>query len=242
MSFARFAIRRCAVEAVRAGTYAKVYDSEMAPIEQFQDGQQIPSIIIYTDDATGDMGWEQVLDGGQLRLVFEVALTQKTKLPFVDPETSDVVEQELWVTPPTDSFMEMTLDTLCRDVMLAVSSNSPWAELLRDMCCLKGMRIIRGVAAEKEDRFAGRQIALDIEMPREPLRKVPEEGSYWARFLTLIEGTEDGAKILALLNESLSGDHEAQLTEQQLLMQSYGLTPFALETLKLKEVGEWGDT
>lgn len=243
MSFARLALRRTAVEAVKAGTYAKVYDSEMAPIQQFQQGKEVPSIIVYTDDCAYELNDNELLAQGRQKLVFEIAINQKTKIPTADPETKEIVDEEFWLTPPTDQRMEMDLDLLCRDVVMGLTHpTNAWANLYRDIAFnTHKMETLRGVAGEKEDRFAARQMVFEVEMLREPSRGDVSADSVWGRFLDLVRGEEYGADIAHFLENSLAQNVDETFKAHELLMQSYGHSQGDAKSQLMIDAGGWGD-
>lgn len=227
MSFARLALRRTAIEAVRAGTYAFVSDSQMAPIEKFALGHTMPVIMVFTDEAKADIKGTELLTSDMLKLVFQVVITQKTKLPVVDSESGDVVgDQDFWQTAQTDAHMELMLDLLCRDIDLALTDpNNPWADLFKDMCVgITSRASVRGMAGPHEDRFAAWQVIYDVQLLKEPARGQIGQGSVWQRFLDLMEAEPGNAPIMGLLKATLDHRPDEPLDVYAELRQAYGLS------------------
>jgi len=227
MSFARLALRRTAIEAVRAGTYALVSDSQMAPIEKFADGHSMPVIMVFIDEAKAGISGTDLLTSDMVKLVFQVVVTQKTKLPVVDSDTGDVVgDQDYWQTAQTDAHQELMLDLLCRDIDLALTDpKNKWAELFKDMVVGIATRSsVRGMGGAHEDRFAAWQIIYDVELLKEPGRGPVNEGSVWQRFMDLMEAKPENAPIIGLLKATLDYKQDEPLNVYEELRQTYGLS------------------
>lgn len=237
MSFARFALRRTAIEAVRAGTYAEVTDSQMVPIEDYAMGKTIPVIMVFTDAAQVDIKHKELFTQDTQSLVFQILISRKTKVAEFDEE-GKLRHQDFWVTTQTDAKAELMLDMLCRDIDLALTNpKNPWSNLFLDMACTIEKRIsTRGASSNKEDRFAAWQVAYEIKMCREPLKAQVTEGSVWDRFMTLMEELEDAEPIMPILRRALEADPDNPFDVNDHLRQSYGLSEGGADSLLLKNL------
>ena len=238
MSFARLALRLTAIQAVRAGTYAKVTDSQMAPIEEYALGKTVPVIMVFTDAAQTDIKGTELFTQDTQSLVFQILISKKTKVPVVDEVGNILGDEEFWEPVKTDAHAELMLDMLCRDIDLALTNpKNPWSNLFLDMACSIEKRIsTRGASANKEDRFAAWQVAYEIKMLREPLKTQVSLGSVWDRFMTLMEELEDAEPIMPILRRALDADPDNPFDVNEHIRQSYGLSEGSAESLLLTDL------
>lgn len=198
MSFARFVLRTATVKALRGRTFAAdmVRDSEIGPIDDAAEDKEIPFVVVYTDDVEGDgAGTDLCENNGKHCLVIEMGVTTRMKA------------RGEWAIPTTDAGMELTIDAIERQVRLALGNpaSSAWAELWRDIVLsIDGRKSQRGAAARDGVRFAGRQLVLDVSLPREPHPGRPL-GPIWQRFMTLAAADADLAGLVPMLTQLATG-------------------------------------
>lgn len=238
MSFARFALRKTAIEAVRAGTYAKVTDSQMAPIEEYALGKTIPVIMVFTDAAQADIKNKEIFAHDTQSLVFQILISKKTKVPVVNEIGQIIGKEDSWQPVRTDAHGELMLDMLCRDIDLALTNpKNPWSNLFLDMACSIDKRVsTRGASSNQEDRFAAWQVAYEIKMYREPTKDQVKPGSVWERFMTLLESLDDAQSIIPILRRSLDSDPDNPFDVNEHIRQSYGLSEGSAESLLLTDL------
>lgn len=201
MSLARFALRTATVKALRGRTFAgqMVRDSEIGPIDETAAEQSIPFVCVYTDDTQSERtGTDLLANDGRTTLVIETGVTTRMT-PAGD-----------WEIPTTDAGMELTIDAVERQIRLALSTPDPanaWAELWRDLVQgLKTEKSQRGGAAKDGVRFAGRQLMIDVDLPRDPHPGRPiVPGTIWGRFLALCAADADLAGLVPMLTALVTG-------------------------------------
>lgn len=243
MSFARFALRKTAIEAVRAGTYATVSDSQMVPIEEYTLGKTVPVIMVFTDAAQTDIQKKEILTQDTQSLVFQILISRKTKLPVFDENDELIGDQEFWETTKTDAHAELMLDMICRDIDLALTNpKNAWADLFLDMACSIEKRVsTRGASENKEDRFAAWQVAYEITMRKEPGTGEVAADGVWGRFMALMEGLTDAQPIMPILRASLENDSDEPFDVNEHLRQSYGLSEGSADSLLLTDLKPDGE-
>jgi hypothetical protein len=161
MSLVAYALRTTLWRALLGKTYAhdRVYDSQVAPIDETVQEQPEPFIIVATDDETSDVSAHDYLGSSRdLDVVIEIALA------------SELRRGGGMNIPHTDEGLEMALNFMTRQVMRVLQADDdPWAELFRTFALsTKKMVARRGASVEKGVRFAARQIVLTIAPLHEP--------------------------------------------------------------------------
>lgn len=219
MSLARLALRIATVKALRGHTWAgdMVRDSEIGPIDDAAQDKEIPFVVVYTDDSEGEVsGTDLFAHDGKQCLVIEVGVTTRMKPGRSGPGG--------WAIPTTDAGMEMTIDAIERQIKLALTDPAnPWGEFWRKLVLSIDMRKSqRGAAAKDGVRFAGRQIVLDVDLPRDPAPGRPL-GPIWADFLALCAADADLAGQVDALRALATGG-STNWPDWQSVRAAYGLS------------------
>jgi hypothetical protein len=237
----RLALRLSTVRALRGATFAgpNVLDSEHGGIDELamNSDEPQPYIVVHTDDGMfhgsgardlfGTQGDGRVGSGFQ-KLIIEIGVTQK--MLFVDEAGQQVLQPG---TPVTDPLLEIHLDLIERQVYAALSDEgSEWAEVWRTFATSTGDRQSqRGASTREGLRFAGRQITLDVSMPRDP---TPGDkiGPLWKRFIALAKRDPSLTKIVPLIEQALLAKPVA---DWRSAMRGCGLTHDEAKALLLQE-------
>lgn len=226
MSFSRLALRLATVKALTDATFAghRVRDSEIGPLEDLAENEAAPVIIVYTDDEESNIARRDLAshDGWQ-SLVIEVAVTTRMK------------NAEGWEIPPTSEGLELTLDLIERQVIATLTGgNGTWATVWRDLVRECGKRTSRrGASAKDGTRFAGRQIVLEIQLPKEPA-SATIDGPLWSAFFAAIDVTPDLAEIATMLRAIAVGD--SALTNFGAIRAAFGMTAAEGDALLLRPI------
>lgn len=228
MSLARFVLRTATVKALRGRTFAgdMVRDSEIGPIDDASKDKELPFVVVYTDDVEGDgAGTDLAESNGKHCLVIEMGVTTRMK------------PNGLWAIPTTDAGMELTIDAIERQIRLALGHPAnAWGELWRDLVLsIDGRKSQRGAAAKDGVRFAGRQLVLDVALPREPHPGKPL-GPIWQRFMTLAAADTDLAGLVPMLTQLATGGAE-DWPEWDVMRAAYGLSAARAAALHLTPPG-----
>lgn len=216
MSFARFALRTATVKALRGRTFAgdMVRDSEIGPIDDAAKDKEIPFVVVYTDDSEiAGHGTDLIGNDGKQCLVFEIGVTTR------------MTAQGEWEIPTTDAGMELTIDAIERQIKLALAdpADNAWGELWRDLVLgIEAKKSQRGAAAKDGLRFAGRQLVIDVTMPRDPHPGRPL-GPLWQRFLALVAADADLSVQLPVLTQLATGG-ATNWPEWKRVRAAYGLS------------------
>ena len=231
MSLARFVLRTATVKALRGRTFAAdmVRDSEIGPIDDAAKDKEIPFVVVYTDDVEGGgAGTDLAENDGKQCLVIEIGVTTRMKA------------KGEWAIPTTDAGMELTIDAIERQIRLALGSPAnPWGELWRDLVLsIDARKSQRGAAAKDGVRFAGRQLVLDVSLPREPHPGRPM-GPIWQRFMALAAADADLAGLVPMLTQLATGGAE-DWPEWWRVRAAYGLSQARAEALRLAPADEAG--
>jgi len=238
MSLAREALRLCTVRALRGETLVgdKVRDSEQGPIEDYVKDASEPVIIVYTDDCTtATTEQRQLFSGGKQDLVIEVMVTQRMKVKMPATETQPEQEADVLTPIETDAEMEFIIGVITRQITVALMSPlSPWAEMWREFAVtISNRQDRRGSSMRDGVRFAGRQIVLTVDLLRDPVPGDPiAPTSAWARFLALVDATDDLAPIAPTLHALIEGG-PVDLPDWQKLRGGYGMTLGEARALQL---------
>lgn len=222
MSLARFALRTATVKALRGRTFAgpNVLDSEIAPPEDAAPGTDVPFVVVYTDECEIDGTGTDLLDGaGTCCLTLEYGVTTRAK------------NGGEWQIPLTDAGIELTIDAIERQIGLALGGpDNPWAELWRTLV-MASVRRRSGRGAEAKDgvRFAGRQLKIDVTLPREPHPGRPL-GKVWADFLALAAADDDLSAMVPLLTDLATGG-ATDWPEWRTVRAAYGMSAARADAL-----------
>lgn len=213
----RLALRTLAVLALRGQTWAgdEVFDSELDPIDQVEPGEKRPFIVVYVDDATYDVKASDIMTArSTASLVLELGVNAR-----MHDENGDT----LWGTPVTDSGMETTLDIIERQAMRTLSQGvGTWAELYRRFALNTPKRTsTRGASAEKGIRFAGRQIVIEVELPKEPAYG-GQPGPLWLDLMAAFDADPAMASTAAIFRAAIGED--VALPDWQRIRGYLGLT------------------
>lgn len=178
----RMAGRICAVQAVTARTAADgaIKDSEITPADFVMPGDRRPFVAVYTDDQDGD----------SLAITFDIGVTGLMTMIDEDSGKQGIMPG----IPPTDAGMELTLDTIERQIHVALAdSGNGWAELLRILFGGRPweVRSRRGANASEGQRFAGRQVTITGKPLADPEFGRPlAAGGFWEKFLAALDACE----------------------------------------------------
>jgi hypothetical protein len=223
MSLSRLAIRLATVAALRDATLAgaAVRDSEVTTIDAVASSEKRPFIAVYTDDGEFTVVGRDLQSGeGSFSLVIEFGVTARMAYTLEGGETEDIN-----VLVPTDAQMELTLDLMARQISVALlDAQAPWAEIWRRLISKVGrVASRRGASAEKGERFAGRQIEIEVTPYADPAIGL-RPGALWQSFLAQLESDPDTAlKALGpVIRRQIVG--ETLVDELQSLRQQLGLT------------------
>ncbi len=188
MSISRAALRIATVKALVGNTLAddRVHDSEIGPLEDIAGKSTAPIVVVYTDDEDVDVKQRDLLaHDGMQSLVIEIAVTTKMD------KSGD------WsISNNTDKGMELIIDLIEHQCFATLQkSESNWAEIWRMLAGGVGKRRDRrGVSAENGVRFAGRQILIEVELPKEPSADTLN-GPTWSRFFEAAASEQDLAMV-----------------------------------------------
>lgn len=226
MSLQRLAHRLATVAALRGRTLAgeAVRDSAIPPIDTMAGDELRPFVSVYTDDGGGVMrGLVPDPSAKTLAIVIEIGVT------------AQMTNDEEWGIPTTDAGMEITLDVIERQIMIALADEgSPWAEMWRRLHSGDPqIKSVRGASAEKGLRFAGRQITIEVQPFAEPPFG-PAATKLWADFLDLVAADE----ILGPLEPTIRAMIEADAPplDWQATMRALALTVAEADALLVAKV------
>lgn len=213
MSLVAYAIRTTLWRALLGKTYAqdRVYDSEVAPIDEVVQDRPEPFIIVATDDETAEVSGHNYIGADRdLDVVIEIALATELRRGS-GPNI-----------PHTDEGLEMALNYMARQVMRVLQADTdPWADLFRTFSLTtKKMTARRGASVEKGVRFAARQIILTVTPLHEPEFGVAPSGA-WADLIAAMRDDEILADFADGLAEEIAG---AEVPDWGRLQARLGLT------------------
>lgn len=199
MSVVRIASRLAIVLALRGRTLAgdAVADSEITPFDKKAAEAVSPFVSVYTDDqARNARGIDPTRPVDRLTITIEIGVNAKASTE--DGEEVDAI-------PMTDAGMELTLDTIERQILTVLGDDeNPWSSIWKRL--FRGDPEIHSARGAGTDgiRFAGRQIKITVE----PLKEPPSGGAatgVWADLLTAADaaaGRERTARMLRILIEA----------------------------------------
>lgn len=217
MSFARFALRVAAVRAIKAaGTLVgdNVRDSDFSAIDIGADGdlrtaEDRPFVLVYTDDSTSPAPAQRDLrQNGELDLVIEFGIAGP--MTQTDPVTGESTIVGIGIAG-TDEAFELALDMIDRQVTVALTADTPWAEIWRRLST-EATKIERRRAASTEGgvRHAFRQMRVSLLTLPDPVWGQPlVAGAVWTDFVAAL--TAEDATLGAVASGFL-GPQGADLT------------------------------
>lgn len=178
MSIIRMLTRLCAVAALRGRTWAddRVFDSDNTPLSQaltLNDAAK-PYIVVYTDtdNRTDVDGTDLYATQRELNLVLEIGVASKI--------SGDTGTEKLNI-PQTDEGMEIALDMVEDQAIAALFGDpqSDWTELLKRFV-IKVERISgqRGASADRDRRWAARQLSIVCDVVSDLPYGVPVDGDH----------------------------------------------------------------
>jgi len=235
MSVVRMLTRMCAVAALRGQTWAddRVFDSDNTPLSQklTAGGEAKPYIVVYTDvDNRSAIDGTDLLNADrELALVLEIGVASK-----IEGQTGEAVIK----TPLTDEGMEIALDMVENQVisLLFADPQNPWGEILKHLV----MRVIRitgqrGAAAERDRRWAARQLSIVCEVISDLPPGVPVPAGHPIREFIRVSksnpGMEHAGEIcVALTSQDIAPKWEqvqAALGVRRHALRGMGLAPLA---------------
>lgn len=168
MSLTSLAIRACTFMALYRQTIAedRVFESELAPIDELAKDEPKPFITISVDEATGDLernGKSLLETVDNLTLVIELSIAGPVEVEGRDGEVTTVV-----TTPDSETALEWALDLLSFQIVRRLGLDPVWGELWKGFFLkLRSVNRVRGGMAEKA-RFAARQIAISLQPIDDP--------------------------------------------------------------------------
>ncbi|TFF20816.1 hypothetical protein E3C22_18180 [Jiella endophytica] len=207
MSLCRFALRVCAVEALKGGTIAgeNVRNSRIGAIDIAADGtlridENRVFLDIFTDDSV-----ETGADTRDLRRNGELAINFESGITSAMTETNENGESSIVGVgiPATDDAFEATLDVLDTQIQRRLSDpTSEWAECWRKL--IDGVaRVERRRIASQDDgvRRAARQLRLIVKARPDPVfAEELAETSAFVRFRRLVDAQlPDLSPVVALM-------------------------------------------
>lgn len=197
MSLVAYAVRTTLWRALLGKTYAqdRVYDSQVAPIDETVQDQPEPFIIVATDDETSDVSGHDYLGASRdLNVVVEIALA------------SELRRGGGMSIPHTDEGLEMALNFMTRQVTRVLQADDdPWAELFRTFALsTKKLAARRGASVEKGVRFAARQIVLNVAPLHEPEFGRAPSGA-WADLIAAMRADDILSAFADGLEEEITG-------------------------------------
>lgn len=229
---AREALRLATVRALRGNTWVgdRVHDSEHGPADDRADEETLPLIVVYTDDvkASGDDEGD-LLAGGTVKLAIEILITSRMRVKVEGTED----EAYQYDCPQTDAGMELTIGIIERQIRVALSNpNNPWGDLWHKLAKRFGdVSSMRGTSMREGVRFAGRQLTMDIEVPKDPVPGA-SIGPTWVKFLELVDQAADLAPVRPMLHALVEGS-ALPLTGADVLRAAYGLSSDVARALQI---------
>lgn len=227
MELVDLALRLCAVRALRGATYcgAKVFDSEILPIESVVERESTPFISVYTDSSKSESVDGKDMLGAQrlVDLTLEVAVTS---VGTEDDDTPALLQR-------TDAAIEAQLNFISRQIHRALfAANGGWGDLFKRF--FRGVHRVetyRGAMAEGQ-RFAARKICFTLNALAEPPYGAPV--GPWA---TLLEMMRADAGLTALADLFENEITSTALEEWQLGVADLGLTLEQWDVFGLTNLG-----
>lgn len=194
MSLCRFALRLCAVEALKGRTIAEgnIRNSTISAIDIGANGdlrmdEDRLFCDVFTDESVAtDTDLRDLRQNGMVALNFESGIA--SGMAVTNPETG---ESQLAIgLPATDSAFEATLDILQRQITAALTDpTNEWSELWRKLS--DGVAKIETQRTAREDdgtRRAARRLSLTLMAKPDPVYGEPLAAtSVWVRFKAMVD-------------------------------------------------------
>lgn len=219
MSLACFALRVCAVNAIRHRTAAgeRVFDSSVAPMNAMEDSGRRSVIIVSSDDYRTTAEREtpsarDFLSPKTVNLSFETLIGS-----FVTVKSGDGGEFRI---PHTDEGLELSINLIERQVLRALASgDNEWSSLfLKFAPTLVDTASKRGAGSTDGNKFAARLTTISIAtLSDPPFGEVPDPATPWGRFITALRADPNlpgvGDLILgAIVGDPISSDVSARIS------------------------------
>lgn len=237
MSLSRLAVRIAAQRALSGQTLAgaRVYDSQIDPIDLTVQGQREPFIVLYTDDHLRSVSGRDLSHGEDtLDLVIEIAVATKVLAPARDEDgdVTDAVE-----IPQTDAGMEVVLDILEYQAMQALQAGrTEWSRVWQRMTARLMRRLSRrGASNENGVRFAARQITITCDPIGDPdagTDLVP--GTAWGGFLAALDADAELSGIADVVRHAVTTG--APMSDWRLAAERLGVSDETVDAIGLAPV------
>ncbi|SMC43039.1 hypothetical protein SAMN06297251_102133 [Fulvimarina manganoxydans] len=222
MSLVRYALRLCAVEALKGRTLVgeNVRNSRIGAIDIAADGtlrinEERGFVDVFTDDSTADenIDTRDLRENGMLAMNFETGIT--TTMVETDEQTAESVIVGVGI-PATDDAFEATLDILDNQIVRALTDpENEWAELWRK---LSGgvAKIERRRISSQDDgvRRAARQLRITLKAKADPTwGQELVETSPFMRFKALVEDRipQHAGTVALMMGMEVEGDPVAMI-------------------------------
>jgi hypothetical protein len=249
MSIMRMLTRLASVAALRGQTWAddRVFDSDNTPLAQalMINAAAKPYIVVYTDtdNRVEENGTDVYGRKRELALVLEIGVASKVEGKEGDAQLK---------IPLTDEGMEIALDMVEDQAIAALFGDpqSDWAELLKSfVLCVDRVSGVRGASADKDRRWAARQLTFvcDILSDLPPGVPVPPDHPI-NQFIRVAElhpeaHMEHAAEICAALSSREAAPKweqvQAMLGVRRIGLRAIGLAPLASTIVPMAT--EYGD-
>jgi len=220
MTIARIALRIVTIEALRNRTSVldNVLDSQITALDFSADGQlrtdqEKPFISVYTEASKADdlSSGRQLWRNGLTELLLETGIA----ISMTEPD-KDTGASTIGGIPPTDAAFELFLDTVDREIAVALMDPlNEWAELwrtlVRDVARVERKRV---ADAETGTRMAAHQQCLICELLPDPVYgEALAQTSFWQKLINQLRVVEHPylSKIESLIGQITQQlDHEKQ--------------------------------
>lgn len=227
MSLVNLVFRNLTVLALTGQTLAgdEVRSSVLVPLNELKDGNPVPMIAVFTDTVRAD---DAHIDGNDL-FGAEAAVTLAIEIASVGKvPPNDQANLETFI-PETDEGLEMTIDVIARQAIVALQSgDSVWAKLWRD-CRLKtkGMTVERGASIEKGVRFAARRIELQMCLLSDPIPGATL-AKFWLDCFAAFDADDRMKNLSGMLRRLAQGD---ELPDWRTWQTELGLTDAGIRAI-----------
>lgn len=206
MSIGALALRMALAQELRGRTIAgnAVFDSTIAPIDEFSEGGDTPFISIATEDQkyTEIGGKDLTTCSRRVDLVVEIASGQQAYIETPEGAVSGINLSQ------TDEAKELTIDMICRQVECAIMRpvHEIWGRVLQGILLkIVEVNVRRGIKAEGGSRLAFRQLVFTVELVTEP-RFGEQPTHMWAKFMTALEADTGTQVIAPAIRSVIAGD------------------------------------
>lgn len=197
MTIARIALRIVTIEALRNRTSVmdNVLDSQITALDFSVDGQlrtdqEKPFISVYTEASKADdlSSGRQLWRNGLTELLLETGIA----ISMTEPDT-ETGASTIGGIPPTDAAFELFLDTVDREIAVALMDPlNVWAELwrtlVRDVARVERKRV---ADAETGTRMAAHQQCLICDLLPDPVYgEALAQTSFWQKLINQMRVVE----------------------------------------------------